>query len=236
MADLVPTYSDLASVYDSPQGEPALARAHAQEGDDRADVRPSPRSVQADVAQRYKDIAATFEKTFGSPPDVLARAPGELELGGAWKCMMTPPLPCMNAWGLTGCMCSLHAGRVNLIGEHIDYSGELRRGEVRQHTWFSSHHISRPPFFSFLPYAQAMACCPWRFSRLACMDPQHPGTRQSHQNRRSLLQKLETDANANVPAPVLWEGSRLLLRLPPNAASDPGAGHHRGHQAGRHLA
>ncbi|KAG1673974.1 hypothetical protein FOA52_015730 [Chlamydomonas sp. UWO 241] len=59
--DDVPTFTDLASVYEYP----------------------------ADVEGRYSKIASAFEKAFGSLPDVLARAPG----------------------------------RVNLIGEHIDYSG-----------------------------------------------------------------------------------------------------------------
>ncbi|GAX85981.1 hypothetical protein CEUSTIGMA_g13397.t1 [Chlamydomonas eustigma] len=61
MSEAVPVTSDLASVYEDPKS--ALGR--------------------------YNDISAAFVKSFGTKPDVIARAPG----------------------------------RVNLIGEHIDYSG-----------------------------------------------------------------------------------------------------------------
>mmetsp|Transcript_22161 Transcript_22161/g.66139 ORF Transcript_22161/g.66139 Transcript_22161/m.66139 type:complete len:506 (-) Transcript_22161:65-1582(-) len=60
-AEMVPTLTDLAEVYESLAG----------------------------VEERYQSLASAFEKQFGSLPEVLARAPG----------------------------------RVNLIGEHIDYSG-----------------------------------------------------------------------------------------------------------------
>ena len=104
----VPVFSDLSEVYGA-DGERAGPAALAASGHGRLKRLACPAELEGAKA-RYQALQEAFSQRFQAQPELFARAPG---LCG-----------CKADYGLVRTrLTSACAGRVNLIGEHIDYEG-----------------------------------------------------------------------------------------------------------------